>query len=183
MKTANYLFGITLIVLFVSVVKAQTPINKGFAFGLNLNQFQHDFGIGINVASPSFAKGNLVVRASANLQYLQHVELDVAEETWTGYGAFRLGLSSIGRSIADGIKLYGEGGAALLLPNDTFSDESAIIGVYGLFGFEFYMDSYSSFFFEAGGLGINSVAEKLPNNPIYANGFMMSVGWRIHLQK
>jgi len=183
MKIRTCLFGMALIALLATTVQAQAPVNEGFALGFNLNQYQRDFGFGLNVTSPSFANGNLVIRASANLQYLQHVPVDGTAETWTGYGAFRLGLANVARSIADGVRLYGEGGAMLLLPNDEFSDEGARIGAYGLFGFEFYMNPSSSFFLEAGGLGIYAVADQLPNEPIYANGFITSVGWRVHLAK
>lgn len=183
MKAIKYLFSAAFIVFLTVLASAQSTVNEGFSFGLNLNQYQRDFGIGLNVTSPSFAGDNLVVRATANLQYLQHVPVEKTAETWTGYGAFRLGLANTGAALADGIRLYGEGGAMLLLPNDEFSDKDAILGAYGLFGFEFYMHASSSFFLEAGGLGINAVADQLPNAPIYANGFLVSVGWRVHLAK
>ena len=86
-----------------------------------------------------------------------------------------LGLSS-GSRISDAIGLYEEGGMTLILPSENFSSENYHIGGYGIFGFEFYFSEHFTYFFEAGGIGINAVANKIENNPIYSNGFIASVG-------
>ncbi|MBC8485793.1 MAG: hypothetical protein H8D45_07100, partial [Bacteroidetes bacterium] len=77
------------------------------------------------------------------------------------------------------IRLYGEGGIISLFPSDEFSSEEFVFGGYGLFGFEFYMNSRSNYFIEIGGVGTGATADNITNEPIYSNGLLISTGFRI----
>ncbi len=50
------------------------------------------------------------------------------------------------------------------------------------FGFEFFFTENTnrnpSYFIELGGIGTGAIANKLSSNPIYSNGFLISVGYR-----
>jgi hypothetical protein len=78
--------------------------------------------------------------------------------------------------------LYAEGGIVFLFPNPVFSDDDINLGGYGLFGFEFFFTEETSrnpsYFIELGGIGTGAVADKIATNPLYANGFLISVGFR-----
>src|SRR5690606_28650161 len=53
------------------------------ALGLQINQYQQDFGFGLNFTSPYFANERIALRLRGNLMYNQHV-LD-GETQWTPY--------------------------------------------------------------------------------------------------
>lgn len=155
---------------------AQTNSNK-FEIGFNLNQFQSDYGLGVHLISPYFWNSSSAVKAAANFQWLEH--FDGTETVWTTYQSFQVGFRSRSTIISDKIYIYGEGGFMVLLPNDEFSTESINFGGYGLFGFEFKPASKFAYFIELGGMGSGAVADKVPGKPIYSNGFITTVGFRI----
>ena len=154
-------------------------ISNKFGLGFQLNQYQKDFGMGINFTSPYFVYDRIAVRARANLMFNEH--LQDMEITWTPYANVSLGVIGTSGYIGDFMRLYGEGGVILILPSSTFSDGDPVLGGYGHFGFEFYMSPVTNYFIELGGIGTGAVADKVAGNPIYSNGFSISVGFRFHL--
>jgi hypothetical protein len=92
-----------------------------------------------------------------------------------------LGMVGVSGVVRNFLRLYGEGGVIMLLPSSEFSNESNVMGGYGVFGFEFHMDRANNYFIEIGGVGTGATAEKIPTNPIYSNGFTISVGYRLVL--
>ncbi len=166
----------TALLLFSTIASAQQPNTPGV--GIAINQFQRDFGIGLNLVSPYFANNKVAIRAGANLQWLQHIKDN--ETTWSPYGSFQLGIRGRQPIIEDKIYLYGEGGSTVLLPNSNFSTEKTHWGGYGLFGFEFWATGKFGYYAELGAMGTGAKADKLPAAPIYANGFTSSVGCRIN---
>ena len=152
---------------------------NGFSFGFQLNEFQNDFGIGVNVASPAFLYGKVAVKLRGNLMFHQHPEND--ETTWTPYSNFTFGLVSGRTEISKAVRLYGEGGVIGLLPSSDFSSEDFEFGGYGLFGFEFFINNNNIYFIEIGGVGTGATADKIPSQPIYSNGLLLSAGFRVQL--
>ncbi|WP_020531527.1 hypothetical protein [Flexithrix dorotheae] len=153
------------------------------SLGISINQFQRDFGVGLIYTSKYFGnKSKKAIKASYNFQYLEHVN-DNAQTVWTNYSNAKLGLVLATNPIHNFFRYYGELGGILILPNSQFSDESVIPGAYGLFGFEFLFlneDRLSkSIFIELGAMGTGATAEKVLNEPIYSNGFSISVGFRL----
>ena len=169
------LFGL-LAIGFTSAQEAQ--INNGFGLGFQLNQYQKDFGFGIQLTSPYFLHDRMAVRVRGNFMFHEHISVESQEYTWTPYSNITLGLVGVGGYVGEHIRLYGEGGAMLLLPSDDFSSESSEIGFYGTFGFEFYSAPHINYFIEIGGVGTGAKADKIPLSPIYSNGLMLSVGFR-----
>ena len=179
-----------LAICFTLISKANDTIssptsNEGFAFGFHLNQFKDDFGLGINLTSPTIAKA-FAIRLRGNFMYFEHPEFNrpngTETQTWTPYSNIMLGLAGFSGVVANHFKLYGEGGLVAILPASEFSDESQVLGGYGLFGFELFSSNTTSYFFEAGGIGTGANAEKIPSEPIYSNGFLMTVGFRYTLK-
>jgi len=160
-------------------LKTKEARNK-FALGFNLNQFQHDFGLGLNFTSPYFLKNSMAVRLNTNVMWLQHINNKTNEQTWSTYSNVKLGLIGVGGNIGNFLRLYGEGGIIAILPNSEFSDISSL-GGYGVFGFEFFMAKNFNYYIELGGIGSGAIAEKIPTKPIYSNGFSVSVGFRVNL--
>jgi hypothetical protein len=181
MKMKKILFTIALIgLIFSNTVNAQSNDNNDLFIGFQLNQFQQDFGLGINVASPAFLNQSVCLRLRANAMFHQYVNDDLKSDEET-YSNIMLGFSSASYKINDAIALYGEGGAIAILPSSEFSSSSVEVGGYGIFGFEFYFYDGFCYFLEAGGIGSSASADELPNAPIYSNGFLMSVGFKIRL--
>ncbi len=173
---------ITLITVLITIslsVDAQDEqkMNSNLGMGFHLIQNQRDFGLGINLTSPYFANNKIAIRARGNFMWYEHLDNN-GTTTWTPYSNLSIGIIGVGGEIGNFARLYGEGGLLVLLPSGDFSSESTDIGGYGLFGFEFFMNSSSNYFIEIGGVGTGATADKIPDNPIYSNGLMISVGYR-----
>jgi hypothetical protein len=175
------MFALTLIVICFTLHAQEKSINTGTAFGIQLNQYQKDFGIGVNVTSPYFIHERIALRLRANLMYNEH-EKDGTTTTWSPYSNVSLGLIGVSGKVGEHIKLYGEGGFIMLFPSSDFSSDQSAAGAYGLFGFEFYMNSGHNYFIEIGGVGQGSTADKIPMKPIYSNGLLISTGFRMQLK-
>ena len=161
--------------------KSSTHPGSKFSFGFELDDFFNDFGLGLAITSPHYINGALAFRIRVNHSWYHGLEEDSTESTWIGYQSIRIG--SVGASYtADGyIRLYGEGGLVVLLAADNLSDDPKV-GGYGLFGFEiFFQQKDMSYFFELGSLGTGASADQQPTKPIYANGFLTTVGLRLYL--
>lgn len=157
----------------------ENPVNDGFGFGFQLNQYQKDFGFGLNVTSPTFAHDQIAVRLRGNLMYNEHPKN--GEITWTPYSNVTLGVVGIAGHVAEKIRLYGEGGVLGIFPSDEFSSKSIAVGGYGLFGFEFFMHKSSNYFIEIGSAGSGATADKIPTKPMFSNGLSVSTGFRVYL--
>lgn len=178
------LVSIAFALLFAAIATAQEPEDiraNHFSVGFQLNEFQQDFGLGLQLTSPYFANGHLAFRLRGNWMYLQHLGTE-GETTWTGYPNALLGIVSNNLYAGKQMRLYGEGGAGLLLPGGNFSGQEYELAGYGLFGFEFFFapagHAPGSYFIEAGGIGTGAVADEVAGKPIYSNGFMLSTGFR-----
>ncbi len=171
---------ITLLLFFLSGISnaQENSISNKFGVGFQLAQYQKDFGFGLNISSPYFAKNKLAIRARINLMYNENIQNN--ETAWSPYSNVSLGLIGVSGKIGNYIRLYGEGGLIGLFPSKEFSSDNFVLGGYGLFGFEFYMSSSSNYFIEIGGIGTGARADKILYKPIYSNGLSISTGFRIH---
>ncbi len=167
--------------LLVTGVTAQNSIkpNRGFAFGFHLNQYQQDFGYGVNITSPLFFRDGVAIRLRGNMMFNQN-PLN-GQSTWMPYGNLTLGLVGIASQVNAHLRIYGEGGVIGLFPSSDFSSESFVFGGYGLFGFEFSFVRFGNYFVEVGAAGTGARADKIPTSPIYSNGLTVSAGLRFVL--
>ncbi|MEQ8520339.1 MAG: hypothetical protein RLN79_05410 [Cytophagales bacterium] len=175
MKSCIYLL---MTLLMIGTVSAQEsgPANS-FSAGLQIANYQKDFGIGLNITSPYFAGDYLAIRLRSNMMWFEHIDNN-SKFTWTTYSNHSLGLASVAGRINDNFRMYGEGGLIFLLPSSTFSSEDIEIGGYGLFGFEFHFASNDNYYIELGSVGTGATADKVFGEPIYSNGFAINVGYR-----
>lgn len=149
-----------------------------FSFGFQLVKLHNEFGIGTHMLTPEYK--NLRINAKINLNWLAHIDSQ-GNQTWTDFLNNLVGVN-YNVSITNRMILYSEGGVVFLYPSSIFSNKPFNFGGYGLFGFEFFFTDNSkrnpSYFIELGGIGTGAVANKIASNPIYANGFLISVGYR-----
>ncbi len=172
------IIGISIVIVLLALQsQAQESFNKNFGIGGQVGQIQHDFGIGLNVTTPYFANNKTAVRLKGNLVWNEHLNSNT-ETTWSPYSNFSLGFVQAVGELNNFVRIYGEGGAIFLFPSTEFSTKSIQFGGYGLFGFEFFFDEHMNYFFEAGGVGTGAKADKIAENPIYSNGFLINVGVR-----
>ena len=155
-----------------------------FSVGGDVHRFHDDFGIGIHLTTPYFANQKMAIQVSANISYFAGIPENKTEMTWMPYTTFQVGLIGFSGTVAKSIRLYGKGGIVYITPNSDFSDDN-VIGGYGIFGFEFFMSSNDqiiplSYYIELGSVGTGATAEKIAGKPIYANGFIASVGLRFY---
>jgi len=166
-------FSIALYSLNVSGHEQQNKVDIGF----NVSQYQREFGVGVHLISPYFINSKVAGRVGANLQWFEY--FDGAETTWVPYQNFQLGLRGRNIVIENKLFVYGEGGLIAIMPNSDFSSKNSEYGGYGVFGFEFKPSSKIAYFIELGGVGTGAKADRIDNKPIYSNGFITNVGFRI----
>lgn len=174
MKKSLLVVGIMVFFFNFSFSQEKNKLNVGF----HLSQFQKDFGIGVHVISPYMFNKVFAIKLGGNLQWLEHLN-DDGHTTWTTYQNLQLGFRGKQDVIKDRLFLYGEGGLLLLLPNSKFSSNKFDFGGYGLFGFEFIsLTNFVGYFIEMGGVGTGARADKVANQLIYSNGFLINTGVR-----
>lgn len=173
----KYLLLIIALITSFSIYSQEKSFGRKMALGFQLTQHQKDFGIGLNFSTPYFANEAIAFRFRGHLIWNQHLDSDIAT-TWSPYSNLSFGIVAVAGEIGNFMRLYGEGGTIVIFPSSNFSAESYHFGGYGLFGFEFFMNPYSNYFIELGGLGTGATADKLAGKPIYSNGFLINVGYR-----
>jgi len=162
--------------LSFQILLAQTDVNK-VGFGFNINRIQNDFGIGVDIITPYFASSKLAIKIGTNVKWLEHIQESIM--TWTPYQNVQIGIRSRHFIIEDKFFIYGEGGSLILFPNSQFSSKKSRFGGYGVFGFEFKGSSHFGFYLELGAAGSGAKADLITHEPIYSNGFITNVGFRI----
>lgn len=185
MIRAIYLKMTVLLVLSMitatSNAQQKPPVNSGMAIGFQINQFQQDFGFGVQVSSPSFWNNGAVLRLKTNLVFHEHLKQGQYE--WSGYQNIALGLAGYGGWVTENIRIYGEGGLMGLLPSENFSSESFVLSGYGSFGTELYASQGFHYFLEVGVAPTRARADLVPGNPFFHNGFFTTMGLRYNLSR
>lgn len=175
------------LVLLTSVLWSQKQENNTnhFSVGFKLQQVKNDFGFGAELTSPFFLKNRMAVRANYSLSYFEHYSAEAAGNVWSPYSVFRLGFVGVGGRPAPFLRLYGEGGFLLGLPDGNFATQNNFFGAYGHFGFEFFMSEsaaeHTSYYIELGGTGSGSEANTNTVKTNFYNGFTMATGFRFYL--
>jgi hypothetical protein len=59
----------------------EVKIRDSFGIGIQLVQYQNDFGVGLDMTSPYFAFDKIAVRLNGNFMLNEHVKNN--EKTWT----------------------------------------------------------------------------------------------------
>ena len=163
----------------LSALKEKT---SHFALGWSINNFSGNYGLGLEMQSPAFFNDIVHLRLSGAYNWVQGTRRGANSETWSPYGLFRLGAFSSSFILGTPIRGYGGGGLVLLTPTDSVSTKNVEFGGYGLVGLEFFLaDKNFPLYMELGGIGTGAQADQLERSQIYANGFLMSWGFRYFL--
>ncbi len=173
---------ICLLVLFAGIAFGQEDNFNDMSLGYILCENGNDFGLGLSITSPYFFNNGIAIKLAGLLMFNSFIDSDY--DQWQMYYATKLGFVG-GSMINDKIRVYGEGGAILLIPNSTVSSQDYMFGGYGSFGFEFLMTTRMSFYSELGANGIAINGDSLDTNSpdykrIYFNGFAINVGLRFY---
>lgn len=151
------------------------------SLGFHLNNFQNDFGMGLNITSPYFANGSVALKATFNLAYRDGTLKTDTMSNWYPYSSIQFGCVGVGGMVGKHIRTYGAGGIMVMFPNSEFSSTKTEIGGWGVWGFEFILNPMISYYIELGGVGIGARADKMNGQPIYSNGFSTTVGLHVYL--
>ena len=153
-----------------------------FSLGGNVHRFQDDFGFSLSATMPYWKGGRGAFRIHLDYSYFEGIAEGEQTYSWMPYLSLRAGAVAVGGTIANAIRLYGEGGVIVVFSNSDLTEDTSV-GGYGLFGFEFFMGEMApvSYFIEVGGMGTGARAGKLGGEPIHANGFMTSAGVRWYM--
>ena len=155
-------------------------VNNGLGFGIQLNQYQNDFGVGLNLSSPSFMNERMAFRLRGNIMFNEHIQNETTVQT--PYSNVALGMVGALGKVGNYIRIYGEGGMIMLFPSNEFSSEDFVLSGYGLWGIEFFMNQFSDYFLEIGFAGTGAKKDKMATQPYYSNGLIISAGIRIYLK-
>lgn len=176
----KWLIGIVMITLclFTAISEVtQKTHGNGFSFGAGLSQAAGDFGFQGTITSPWFFRNSMALRTDGFMLYN-------AADSWTPYYGFKIGLIGGSFMASADIRLYGEGGFTFLFPSTHFDNDDFVLGGYGHFGLEFFIDRVKTglaYYVELGSNGIGATAEKGSNAPYhYMNGFETTVGLRYY---
>lgn len=182
--------NIILIVSFLfsalAFAEPESPIvdySSRFSFGLDIDSFANNYGIGISLGSPAFADDTMHVQLSANVAWAEGVANGYSTDSWNSYGLFRVGLYG-GHFISNlPIRIYGGFGFAMTALAPSLSTSNVGLGGYGLSGVEFFLNPTRSraFTIELGGMGTGATADKMAASPSYANGFTIAWGYKYYL--
>lgn len=152
----------------------------GFGLGFSVGERGGDFALGVEAVSPAVLNGFLGFKAGGEILWKEGIPVGETTETWQPYYAGRLGIHGFSAKSAP-VRLYGEfGGIGLVGPGDPLSELE--LGIYGLFGFEFffYETSKAGYFIELGSTGMFGAADEgMIGSPLLATGFSASAGLRV----
>lgn len=179
MKNTFSLF--TAFLLFFAFAKPTIAQDKmPFRVGFQLQELQGDFGLGLNLDVSLPGKWP-TVRIAGNWHWLEI--LGETRSQTASFQTIRLGLANKGWEVADKIKVYGEGGALFLLPENALSGDPLATGGYGLFGFEFFTEKMngSALFLQVGGTAVGRRVERREAVPAFGAGLLLGAGFRIAL--
>lgn len=176
-KTTIFLFLI--IFGFLELQAQDTKLKNNIAIGYQVNQYQNDFGFGLNLTSPYFSKDRLAIRLRGN--YMTNNNVYISKSRSSTYTNFSVGVVGVGGMIGERMRLYGEGGILIINASKEISTVKTPIGAYGIFGYEFFLSNKLNYFIELGGTSINAKADKTMYSPTYSNGFLTVAGLRYTL--
>lgn len=182
MKTYSrkIVFGLIAFALWAVPTKSNAQEEKNpFSIGFKTLQIQNDFGLGVDLVSPYFLKKKMALKLGYQLQWLEHLKGN--QVTWTSYSTWQFGIKSRRPVWEQKLFVTAEGGAMFILPSDQFSTQDSDLGIYGLLGIDWITTDHLILFMEFGAGGSKSRANKVDQSPIYTNGFISQVGFRIHL--
>lgn len=170
------------IMLFASFYKAiaHENIKRSWGIGYLLCQNKNDFGLGLQLLSPTFINNQMRICISGNIQWFEAKTITGLNYQWYAYNTNKIGVQWR-YNLYNNITVYSEGGMVGLIPNKNITNRSIIFGGYGTFGVEFYMMPKFCYFFESGTFGINAIANNVYAQPRYSNGFTVGTGFRIML--
>jgi hypothetical protein len=186
MRRAAFIGTLTLVTATTSVTWAQNqgetteagnPRASHLAIGAELMDLKSDFGVGLSLTSPYFIGGHAALRAHGGIAWFDGIPKDETEYEWMGYVPLRLGVTTTVGTVGSS-RFYAEAGLLVVPPSKLTN--SAALGGYGDFGFEFFTMKTSpvTYFLQAGAVGSNGDAGEVVGEPTFANGFLMEVGFR-----
>ena len=171
--------------LLMGIAMGACARDEPFAVGFGISDQAGNLGLNLEISSPSLIGGFLTLRAETQLDFLSAYR-DVPGIAWDAFYSERVGVAGTGGWCGDSIRLYGEFGALFVIPPYDLTDDPIQAGIYGLFGFEFFMGTDSNepiaFYLEAGTNSIFADAEKLPGKPDYYSGFTTRTGLRYYFR-
>lgn len=178
----NYLHSlIKILVLFLSLFYTSITYSKdnGVILGFSLSELDNDFAAGLNITTPQFWNNNMAIRYSAYIGTYRAIPKHDSTYKFMTYHLHKIGLVRYLKQNKN-INLYSEGGVVIVFPNQDMSVDTSF-GGYGNLGIE-YMQENNAYFSELGAIGTGAKAEKISGEPIYLNGFTVTVGWRYYFE-
>jgi hypothetical protein len=179
------LLALAIVVLVPAGADEGSDRGSGFAAGFGLSDTAGNFGMNVELSSPTFFYDLMSVRLQATADYASAAVFATdADAYWEPFYTFRAGLAAGSGVVRDLFRYYGEFGGLAMLPSAKLEATELRWGMYGLFGFEFFLsereDTPVAYYIELGSAGIDARADQLSGTPFYYNGFHTAVGFRFY---
>ncbi len=186
----NSLFPVLLYLVANTSLKAQPAEGetgrdslsyKRVSVGVNLLDYYGGdmLGMGGSITSPFW--DGFALRATGGIHSVETILPGGTNTTFCPFYSIQLGLVMRHFAISPKVACYVEAGAVVIFPNSNITTKSNTEGEYILIGEEIYVTHNKTFFLEAGGVNGQVREDKLPSEPYYAAGLLISTGLRIHL--
>lgn len=164
---------------FISISLPGNAQQSPFQIGIQLQQLQDQFGLGVNVGV-FLGPQRIMLRTSAVQHWLRKNSGEGNHQAT--YQAIRLGSAGCWR-VTEGVEVYGEGGLQMLCVGRMLTEQRTLWGGYGVFGFAFYPEETrgASLFLEIGATTAGMRAKLLPGVSAFGAGQIISTGFRVPL--
>ena len=148
---------------------------RGLGLGFQISSLGNQFAMGLQAKSPTFFWNMIRVNVQGDLAY--------AGKNWQPYGVARVAIETGFVLPGLPIRSYTGGGPLVLVTANSMASSLMHVGGFGYTGLEFFLRRQSTMavFVELGGMGTGVFADRLDDNPLLANGFTMSWGYRGYL--
>jgi hypothetical protein len=154
--------------------------NNRLSFGLQMNRFRDDFGMGVHVTSPYFWKKHMALKTSFNIANRDGILKTSPVFDWYSYCFLQAGVVITPETFFNCLRPYAGIGEILIVPNSKFSAHKTEWGEYGVMGAEFVSEPGSTYFIELGGFYSKAKAERMINEPAYFKGLSLTAGFHIY---
>jgi hypothetical protein len=185
MKTFIVAIQLALAILPVQATLAQvdTTLYRSWSVGVVAGEQGYDSNLGLEATTRGLFNGRICLRLRGNIVWMEAYK--AFYDRWTTYHVMEL--STVYQfPYIERVRPYMELGVIEVLPSETFSSLRRVDGLAFRAGIEMFVVTRPGFhvaYYFAGAVNrIEAYAEKMDNNPRYAEGIGFNMGFRFYVK-
>lgn len=161
--------------------QVNADLQRSFSLALLCGEYGDDTGVGVELGTPSLFKTRISFRVRGSKNWLEVYKASCDE--WAKYETLTTSLVYT-TLVTERARGYIEFGTLYVSPDKKFSDKQPNQGITSSIGVELFVFSDPHlnicYYFSGGYSSVKAYAEKLENNPRYANGLVFNNGFRFY---